>query len=171
LYTLNTGSNFGVHYTDSGGDDDGGDDDGGDDDGGDSGCDISQDPLQGGVKYPARYPWVVAVGATNIYDKVMGYSRSGLEVDLVAPGGSKASGRILSTIRGGAYGYGSGTSQATAHVTGAVAAALQVAGYLSADELKDLLQTTAKDLGYPSERQGAGLIAVDKMIKKIKSLP
>jgi subtilisin family serine protease len=111
------------------------------------------------------------VGATNIYDKVMGYSRSGLEVDLVAPGGSKASGRILSTIRGGAYGYGSGTSQATAHVTGAVAAALQVAGYLSADELKDLLQTTARDLGYPSERQGAGLIAVDKMIKKIKSLP
>jgi subtilisin len=155
---------------DDGGDDDGGDDDGGDDDGGDSGCDISQDPLQGGVKYPARYPWVVAVGATNIYDKVMGYSRSGLEVDLVAPGGSKASGRILSTIRGGAYSYGSGTSQATAHVTGAVAAALQVAGYLSADELKDLLQTTAKDLGYPSERQGAGLIAVDKMIKKIKSL-
>jgi subtilisin family serine protease len=156
---------------DDGGDDDGGDDDGGDDDGGDSGCDISQDPLQGGVKYPARYPWVLAVGATNVYDKVMGYSRSGPEVDLVAPGGSKSSGRILSTIRDGAYGFGSGTSQATAHVTGAVAAALQVAGDLSADEVKDLLQTTAKDLHYPSERQGAGLIAVDKMIKKIMGLP
>jgi subtilisin len=156
---------------DDGGDDDGGDDDGGDDDGGDSGCDLSLDPLQGGVKYPARYPWVVAVGATNVYDKVMGYSRSGPEVDLVAPGGSKTSGPVLSTIRGGAYGLGSGTSQATAHVTGAVAAALQVAGDLSVDEVKDLLQTTAKNLGYPSERQGAGLIAVDKMIKKMMGLP
>jgi hypothetical protein len=85
---------------DDGGDDDGGDDDGGDDDGGDSGCDISQDPLQGGVKYPARYPWVLAVGATNVYDQVMGYSRSGPEVDLVAPGGSKASGRIHHSRRG-----------------------------------------------------------------------
>lgn len=86
-------------------------------------------------------------------------------------GVSKTSGPVLSTIRGGAYGLGSGTSQATAHVTGAVAAALQVAGDLSVDEVKDLLQTTAKNLGYPSERQGAGLIAVDKMIKKMMGLP
>jgi hypothetical protein len=56
-------------------------------------------------------------------------------------------------------------------VTGAVAAALQVAGDLSAEEVKDLLQATAKDLNYPSERQGAGLIAVDKMINKLMGLP
>jgi hypothetical protein len=112
-----------VGATDDGGDDDGGDDvggddDGGDDDGGDSACDLSQDPLQGGVKYPARYPWVIAVGATDLYDQMAEYSRSGPEIEVIAPGGSKTTERILSTIRGGGYGLGSGTSQATAHVTG-----------------------------------------------------
>jgi subtilisin family serine protease len=153
--------------TDDGGDDDGGDDDGGDDDGGDSGCDLSLDPLQGGVKYPARYPWVIAVGATDLYDQVTTYSRTGPEVDVVAPGGSKRSERVLSTIMGGSYGLGSGTSQATAHVTGAVAVALRLAPWLSVDQMRDLLQTTATDLGYPSERQGAGLIAVDNMVNKL----
>jgi subtilisin family serine protease len=156
---------------DDGGDDDGGDDDGGDDDGGDSGCDVSQDPLQGGVKYPARYPWVIAVGATDIYDRVTGYSRSGSEVEVVAPGGSKATERTLSTISSGRYGLGSGTSQATAHVTGAIATALQIAHELSVEEIRDLLRTTARDLGYPPEQQGAGLIAVDKMVNTLLGLP
>jgi subtilisin family serine protease len=156
---------------DDGGDDDGGDDDGGDDDGGDSGCDLSQDPLQGGVKYPARYPWVIAVGATDLQDQVTEYSRSGPEVEVVAPGGSKTTERILSTIGSGGYGLGSGTSQATAHVTGAVATVLQVAHELSVEEIRALLRTTAKDLGYPSEQQGAGLIAVDQMINKLLGLP
>jgi subtilisin len=154
-----------------GGDEDGGDEDGGDEDGGDSGCDLSMDPLQGGVKYPARYPWVIAVGATNFYNQVTGYSRSGAEIDIVAPGGSKASERILSTNLGGGYGLGSGTSQATAHVTGAVATLLRLAPDLSVDEMGDLLQTTATNLGYPPEQQGAGLIAVDRMVNKQLGLP
>jgi Subtilase family len=156
---------------DDGGDDDGGDDDGGDDDGGDSGCDLSQDPLQGGVKYPARYPWVIAVGATDLNDQMTGYSRSGPEVEVVAPGGSKSTERILSTIGGGGYGLGSGTSQATAHVTGAIATVLQIADKLPVEELRALLRTTAKNLGYPPEQQGAGLIAVDQMINKLLGLP
>ncbi len=151
--------------------DDGGDDDGGDDDGGDSGCDLSQDPLQGDVKYPARYPWVIAVGATDLYDQVTGYSRSGPELEAVAPGGSKTTERILSTIGGRGYGLGSGTSQSAAHVTGAVATVLQFAHELSVEEVRALLHTTAKDLGYPPEQQGAGLIAVDKMINKLLGLP
>jgi subtilisin family serine protease len=161
---------------DSGGDDSGGDDSGGDDSGGDEvgskgGCDLSLDPLQGGVNYPARYPWVLAVGATDIANQVTSYSRVGLEVDVVAPGGAGASGKILSTILGGGYGLGSGTSQAAAHVTGAVAAVLQLAPELSVDEITTLLQTTATDLGYPPERQGAGLIAIDRMVNTLLGLP
>jgi subtilisin family serine protease len=161
---------------DAGGDDAGGDDAGGDDAGGDDagrkvGCDTSLDPLQGGVNYPARYPWVLAVGATDIYNQVTNYSRSGPEVDVVAPGGASASGKIISTIPGGGYGLGTGTSQAAAHVTGAVAAVLQLAPGLSVDEIMNLLRTTATDLDYSPQLQGAGLIAVDKMINKVLGLP
>jgi hypothetical protein len=35
----------------------------------------------------------------------------------------------------------------------------------------DLLQTTATNLGYPPEQQGAGLIAVDRMVNKQLGLP
>jgi subtilisin len=161
---------------DSGGDDSGGDDSGGDDSGGDDAgrkvsCDTSLDPLHGGVNYPARYPWVLAVGATDLHNQVTNYSRSGPELDVVAPGGVGASGKILSTIPGGGYGVGSGTSQAAAHVTGAVAAVLQLAPGLSVDEVMNLLRTTATDLGYSPRLQGAGLIAVDKMINKVLGLP
>jgi subtilisin len=161
---------------DSGGDDSGGDDSGGDDSGGDDagrkvGCDTSLDPLQGGVNYPARYPWVLAVGATDLYNQVTNYSRSGSEVDVVAPGGAGSSGKIISTIPGGGYGVGSGTSQSAAHVTGAVATVLQLAPGLSVEDIMNLLRTTATDLGYSPKLQGAGLIAVDKMINKLLGLP
>jgi hypothetical protein len=161
---------------DAGGDDAGGDDAGGDDAGGDDAgravsCDTSLDPLHGGINYPASYPWVIAVGATDINNRVTNYSRSGPALDVVAPGGAGSSGKILSTIPGGGYGVGSGTSQAAAHVTGAVATVLQLAPGLSAQEILNLLRTTATDLGYAPRLQGAGLIAVDKMINQVLDLP
>ncbi len=156
---------------DAGGDDAGGDDAGGDDAGGDDwrkvSCDTSLDPLQGGVNYPARYDWVLAVGATDANNQVTNYSRSGPELDVVAPGGTEASGKILSTTLGRGYGVGAGTSQATAHVTGAVAAVLELAPELSVDEVMQLLRRTATDLHYSPELQGAGLIAVDTMVYKL----
>jgi subtilisin family serine protease len=111
------------------------------------------------------------VGATDLYNQVTNYSRSGTEIDVVAPGGAGASGKILSTIPGGGYGVGSGTSQAAAHVTGAVAAVLQLAPGLSVEEVMNLLRTTATDLGYSPKLQGSGLIAVDKIINKLLGLP
>ncbi|HXH12894.1 MAG TPA: S8 family serine peptidase [Alphaproteobacteria bacterium] len=156
---------------DAGGDDAGGDDAGGDDAGGDDwrkvSCDTSLDPLQGGVNYPARYDWVIAVGATDANNQVTNYSRSGPELDVVAPGGTEASGKILSTTLGRGYGVGAGTSQATAHVTGAVAAVLELAPDLSVDEVMQLLRRTATDLYYSPELQGAGLIAVDTMVYEL----
>jgi subtilisin family serine protease len=85
---------------DGGGNDGGGDgiaqDGGGDDGGGDAGCQTSQKA----VHYPARYPWVISVVATNGDDKVTGYSQSG-KVDVAAPGGSQSGSRIFSTHKGG----------------------------------------------------------------------
>jgi subtilisin len=152
---------------DGGGDDGGGDgmaqDGGGDDGGGDAGCQTSQKA----VHYPARYPWVISVAATNGDDKVTGYSQSG-KVDVAAPGGSQSGPRIFSTNKGGGYGWGSGTSQAAAHVTGALALVLQKNLKMSYEEAMTLLQETARDLGEPVERQGAGLIDVEAMMKALK---
>ncbi len=152
---------------DGGGDDGGGDgiaqDGGGDDGGGDAGCETSQKA----VHYPARYPWVISVAATNGDDKVTGYSQSG-KVDVAAPGGSQSGPRIFSTNNGGGYGWGSGTSQAAAHVTGALALVLQKHPKMSYEEAMTLFQETARDLGEPVERQGAGLIDVEAMIKALK---
>jgi subtilisin/minor extracellular protease Epr len=158
---------------DDGGDDDGGDDDGGDDDGGDnapSACDVVEDPRQGGVKYPAAYPEVIAVAGVDKDNHMAPYSRRGPEVDLVAPGGAKG-GKILSTIPGGLYAYGAGTSQATAHVSGAIAVMLQLVPGLSQAQVLDLLHTTALDLGHPAEQQGVGLIDVEGMVQSLLGLP
>jgi subtilisin family serine protease len=105
------------------------------------------------VKYPAAYDEVIAVEATDFLDQIAPYSLSG---DVAAPGGSKATGvRILSTHTGGRYGYGSGTSPAAAHVTGAVALALQLDPGLSLKQVRCVLQATA---------EGPGRINVDNMV-------
>jgi subtilisin len=143
--------------------DGGGDDGGGDDGGGDDGC----QPSKGEAHYPAHYPWVISVAATNGDDEVTGYSQSG-KVDVAAPGGTQSGPRIFSTNKGGGYGWGSGTSQAAAHVTGAVALVLQKNSRMSFKEMVMLLERTAWDLGEPVERQGAGLLDVEAMINALK---
>jgi subtilisin family serine protease len=57
------------------------------------------------------------------------------------------SGQILSTNRGGGYGWGGGTGQAAAHVTGAAALALQLKPELSFTQMRSVLQATAERPG------------------------
>jgi subtilisin len=98
------------------------------DDGGGAACGPAATctaPLTG-VMYPTAYSWVIAVAATDSNNKIPDYSLAGPALDVVAPGGAgaQASGQVLSANKGGGYGVGYGTSQAAAHVTGAVALAL-----------------------------------------------
>jgi len=138
--------------------------------GGDSegeGCTGSQSE----VKFPALYPWVIAVGATTVDGKIPSYSQAGApmkQTGVVAPGGEKEGERILSTYPGGGLGEGSGTSQATAHVTGAVALLLQQRSGLSFERVLAFLQQTARDLGYSDTEQGAGEIDVLALIDEVK---
>jgi subtilisin family serine protease len=126
------------------------------------------------IKFPAAYLNVIAVGATDIDDRVTNYSRMGDAVDLVAPGGSKNSERILSTNTGQGYGLASGTSQAAAHVTGAVALVMQRRAAqklpaLTFTQMLELLQDTATDLDERPELQGAGLLNVWRLMEALRS--
>jgi subtilisin family serine protease len=113
------------------------------------------DPEQTAIKYPAAYPSVLAVVPTDIYYHLPAYSLSGPQVDVASPGGSQVTViRILSTDTGGGYDYGSGTSQAAAYVTGAIAQALQLQPGLSFAQVRSVLQSTATDLGYPQTQRG-----------------
>jgi serine protease AprX len=87
---------------------------------------------------------------------------------VMGPGGEKRGERVLSTYLGGQLGEGSGTSQATAHVTGAAALLLQQQPGLSFEQVLALLRRTARDLGYSDADQGAGVIDVPALLDEVE---
>jgi subtilisin family serine protease len=111
---------------------------------------------------PASYPWILAVGATDSNGHTPTYSTySGSGPDVRAPGGAPLSGapdngQILSTNNVG-YGLGNGTSQAAAHVTGAVALALSLDPGLTPQAVRNLVTQNAV----------AGRINVEIMIEDL----
>ncbi len=109
------------------------------------------------VGYPAALNTTVAVSAVDRYENLAGFSSTGPEVDLTAPGKD-----VLSTRAGGGTEQLSGTSMACPHVSGA-AAVLMAAGY-SASQAERRLKNTATDLGLPSNEQGAGQIDLGSAI-------
>lgn len=111
------------------------------------------------VFYPAAYPNVIAVGATNSSNTLAPFSNYGAEIDLVAPGVS-----IYSTANGGAYGFNNGTSMAAPFVSG-LAAILRGLGN-SPGAVRSLMESTALDLGAAGWDMfhGSGLIQMDAAI-------
>lgn len=111
----------------------------------------------GPPSYPAALDGVVAVTAVDARQQLYRYATQGVFVDLSAPGVE-----IISTAPGNQFPVCSGTSFATAYVSGALALLRQADPSSSAAALVSVLQSTAQDLG-PGGRDaqfGDGLINV-----------
>lgn len=101
-----------------------------------------------GVSSPACASKAIAVGAVDSRDRVARFSNFGDALDIVAPGVS-----IYSTIINN-YGYMSGTSMATPHVSGVVALILDKNPTLMVEQIKEALYNTAKDVRGTKDANG-----------------
>lgn len=94
--------------------------------------------------FPAAYAGVIAVTATDQNDAIYGKANQGDYVQIAAPGVG-----ILAPVPNGGYEVSSGTSLAAAHVSGLIALMLSQKGTLSSEQIQNILETTATDLGTP----------------------
>lgn len=134
------------------------------------------------VSYPAAYDqYVMAVGATR-YDKaVTNYSNRGSALDVVAPGGDTkvdqdsnnyGDGILQQTFSGNPSNFGfyffQGTSMASPHAA-ATAALLYEKGVKDPNQIQQILQSTANDLGPTGwdQTNGHGLINPLKALTSI----
>lgn len=98
------------------------------------------------IGYPAAWPEVMAIGATDSQDNLAVFTTTGPELDMVAPGTSIYTTVDLATNPNG-YAFENGTSFA-APMTAAVAALVWgINPSLSAAEVRAILEQSAYDLG------------------------
>ena len=130
------------------------------------------------VAYPAACPGVIGVSATTFDGQLAPYSNRGVAVTIAAPGGDNGADSNLDDapdgvlqytfIRSiGGYSYWSGTSMAAPHVAGAAALVKSAAPALTPEAVKDLLVTTAFDLGAPGADTsfGGGVLDIARAVR------
>jgi thermitase len=94
------------------------------------------------LNYPAAYPEVVSVAATDNTDKRASFSNANSDVEIAAAGVN-----VLSTKRGGGYVAFSGTSMATPHVAGVAAVIASENPAFTAADIRSKLDASVDDLG------------------------
>lgn len=98
--------------------------------------------------YPAAYPEVIAVSATDRYDEKASYSNYGDWIELSAPGGDgEEHDWILSTYLDNQYVWKCGTSMAAPHVSGLAALVWSYNYSFTNQQVREHLRNTADDLG------------------------
>lgn len=106
--------------------------------------------------YPAAYPEVLAVSATDYQQKRAAFSNYGDYVDVMAPGES-----IASTYPDNQYAALSGTSMACPHVTALAALIRSVNPDLRNTEVMDLIRSNVIDLGPAGRDKDYGYGQID----------
>ncbi|MGN6132457.1 MAG: S8 family serine peptidase [Nocardioidaceae bacterium] len=112
-------------------------------------------PTDNTTSYPAAYPGVLAVAASDSSDGIAYFSTRGSYVDVAAPGDD-----IVSTVPGG-YAAMSGTSMATPYAAAAAALLHAADPSLSPDRVDSALEATADDLGAPGRDDASGFGLID----------
>ncbi len=130
-----------------------------------AGNESSSDP-----SYPAAYDAAISVSATTSIDTLASYSNYGSTIDIAAPGGDSGDNNgdgyddmILQNTfsrTGEGYYFYAGTSMASPHVAGTAALVKSANPNLTNAEIRDILESTAEDLGDPGWDQyfGNGLV-------------
>jgi hypothetical protein len=105
--------------------------------------------------YPAAYPEVIAVTATDEKDKLYVKANRGDYICVAAPGVD-----IIAPALKGGYELSSGTSMAAAHVSGVVALLIERDGKLDWSKVRDILAASARKPDGPHEQDafGAGIL-------------
>lgn len=138
------------------------------------------------IDYPAAYPGVISVGATDRFQQRADYSNTGHQLKVMAPGGDcntvNCSNGILSLGASGSISESgfdnrsstwkrlSGTSMATAHVSALFAIAKSQLPGLDADTLLSWLKSgeLTPQASY-TPQSGYGEISTEKLLNKIDS--
>jgi thermitase len=103
------------------------------------------------LNYPAAYPNVVSVAATDHNDQRASFSNANADVELAAPGVD-----VLSTWNNGAYNTISGTSMATPHAAAVAAVVRTLNAGLTAAQVVARLDSAVDDKGAPGRDPSFG---------------
>jgi minor extracellular protease Epr len=119
------------------------------------------------VDYPAKYPNVIAVSATDLNNNRGIFSATGDAVQVAAPGVD-----IVSTYLHGSYARASGTSMAAPFTTGTLALLKEANLALNNLTLREKLYNSTLDIGMPGKDSfyGHGLIQAPVLVQPAKSL-
>ncbi len=112
--------------------------------------------------YPSGYNEVISVGAIQENNVLSSFSNFGSTIDLVAPGSL-----IFTTSLDNTYKKVNGTSASTPFVSGSAAILLSIKNDISNEEVKQILKSTAIDLGEEGWdiKYGAGRLDLLKAIQ------
>jgi Subtilase family len=109
--------------------------------------------------YPAAFPSVLSVGATDFQGNHEPLSNTGFGLDIVAPGDM-----IYTMSNGGDYAFDSGTSFSTPQVAGVAALIWQLRPDYTPGDIRMLLRQTASSPRW-NEKTGFGMLDADRALR------